>query len=192
MVGRPDASDAMLNIDLLKSRLGWYGAAWLGTFVAVLIAALVAVLGFKVQLVDAVDVLLVVALGGLTLAAVGVLGFTLVSRESLPTKAAVLVLGLLLGLPLLWSPVLAAVTAAWFTGAVIEYSGVYAGFRIAVSQVLYPLGQALGLAIEPVWAAFKVVASIVGFAASSLQVWNFLQRFRGDPEPAPVELTEEF
>lgn len=184
MVGRPIASDAMPNLDLLKTRLGQYGAAWLGAFVAVLAAALVAVLGFGVPLVDAADRLLIAAFGVLALALVGLVGFTLVSREGVATKAVVVVLALLLALPLLWSPVLGVVTAAWLTGAVIEYSEVYAAFRIGVSQALYPVGQALGLAVEPVWAAFKVVASIVGFTASSLQVWNFLQRFRAVRQPA--------
>ena len=76
-------------------------------------------------------------------------------------------------LPLLWAPVLASVVAAWLTGAVIEYSAVYAQFRIHVAQILFPLSAGLVHAdvIDALWNGFQVVATIIGFVASMISIW---------------------
>ena len=80
-------------------------------------------------------------------------------------------LGLLL--PLLWGPILGAVVAAWLTGATVEYSQVYAQFRIHVAQLLFPVSAGLFHAnlLDVGWNAFQVVATIVGFIAAVAQLW---------------------
>jgi hypothetical protein len=83
----------------------------------------------------------------------------------------------LLILPLLWAPVLAVVVTAAIAGVSVEYSRAYAEFRIAVSNLIYPLVAMLGEdpLISFVWQAFQVVASIVGAVASVLQVWRVVK-----------------
>ena len=101
----------------------------------------------------------------------------LVSSASLGAKSLVTALALLLVLPLLWAPVLAILTVAALDGAVIEYSTAYAGFRIAVSQLIYPLVEqfAEGSMLATAWAGFQILASIIGFLASALQVWRVVK-----------------
>jgi hypothetical protein len=55
----------------------------------------------------------------------------------------------------------------------------YAQFRIIVSQLIYPVVSLLveGPLVAAVWNAFQIVASIVGFVASALQVWRVLKPF---------------
>ncbi len=127
------------------------------------------------DLIDVADLILPTAfvlLGGAM--AYGV-GATALSRAGLATKSLVTALGLvLLILPLLWTPVLAVLVTAAIGGAVIEYSTAYAGFRIVVSQIIYPL---VSLFTESplataVWAIFQVAASVIGFLASMVQVWK--------------------
>jgi len=100
-----------------------------------------------------------------------------VSPASLGAKCLLTFLALLLILPLLWSPVLAVLVVATISGTVIEYSTAYAQFRIAVSQLIYPVVSLLveGPLVAAVWNAFQVVASIVGFVASALQIWRVLK-----------------
>jgi len=168
-----------MDLEFVRRRLGWFGAAWLGTFVLVLVCLLAATWLFGAELVSVADLLLRIALAALGLGTAGVVLQALTSKAGIGSKLAVVLLGVALVLPLLWSPVLAAVLAAAAAGASIEYSTVYADFRVAVSQLLYPLGAALfsAAALHTVWTLFQGAATVVGFLASAAQLWTFSRRF---------------
>ncbi|MEJ2815716.1 hypothetical protein [Caulobacter sp. CCG-8] len=164
---------------VIRHRLGQYSALWLGGFLLALIIAAGASLVAGLDLVDVADWILPTAFVLLGAAMAYGVGATALSRAGLATKSLVTALGLLLVLPLLWAPVLAVLVVAAIGGAVIEYSTAYAGFRIAVSQIIYPL---VSLFTESplataVWAMFQVVASVIGFAASLVQVWRAVRGF---------------
>lgn len=167
-----------MNLALIKRRLGWYGLAWIGAFLLVLLAALVAFYGPQIDIIDSADMLIPLGLGALTLGVVGVVIRDLFSKQPLGTRLIVLLLAALLYLPLLWSPVAAAVASAWIADRPIEYSNAYAQFRITVSQLLYPLVDAVssGAAFELVWQVFQVIGSVVGFLSSLFQVIGFFRR----------------
>lgn len=175
---------------VLRHRLSQYSALWLGAFLLVLIIAAATSLVARLDLIDVADLVLPVSfvlLGGAMLYGVGA---TTVSRAGLGTKSLVVALALLLILPLLWAPVLAVLLVAAIGGAVIEYSSAYAHFRIAVSQVVYPLVALFtdSPLAGAVWAVFQVAASVVGFLASATQVVKTLRGFLvgddGDVEAA--------
>ena len=173
-------------MDLVKRRLGQYGAAWVGSFLITLVVTLAAVFLLGMPLVDVADLLLPAALGILALAAVAGVVLSFMAREPLGPKLLVLLLAVVLVLPLLWAPVLAVVLSARFADTPIEYSEAYAWFRITVSRLLYPLVSAIvsGAAFRWVWEMFQVFATIVGAIASAIQVWNFTRKLFA---PAPVE-----
>ena len=162
---------------LLKTGLGRYGALWLGSFLLVLIGTAIAVLALGMDLIDLADLVLPIALIGLSAAVVLGLALAVVSPASLGAKCLLTFLALLLILPLLWSPVLAVLIIATIGQVAIEYSEAYAQFRIAVSQLIYPVVAMLveGPLVAVVWGAFQIVASIVGFVASALQVWRVVK-----------------
>jgi hypothetical protein len=174
---------------VIRHRLSQYSALWLGGFLLVLIVVAGASLVAGFDLIDVADLILPAAfvlLGGAM--AYGV-GATAVSRAGLATKSLVTALGLLLILPLLWAPVLAVLVTAAIGGVVIEYSTAYAGFRIVVSQIIYPL---ISLFTESplataVWAIFQIAASIIGFAASMVQVWKAVRGFLYGGDSGDVE-----
>jgi hypothetical protein len=170
----------MLKRSLMMIRLGQFGLAWIGTFLVVLLAALAARFALGLNLIAVADLLLSLSLILLGVAILAALAATWIARTGLPIKIAVTLLIFVLALPLLWSPVLAVVVAAKLADTPIEYSTVYAGFRIAVSRLLYPIFQIIfsGAAIGAVWKAFEAVATVVGFAASSLELWRFLRKQR--------------
>ena len=174
-------------MDTLKTRLGQYGAAWFGSFLLVLVASLFATFILGMEMAAVADGLLMVALAALTVALLAGVVVTVIGRDSVGIKIVVVLLAVILGLPLLWAPVLAVVVAANLNQTPIEYSEVYAGFRITVSQILYPLVSALvsGAAIRWVWEMFQIFATIVGGIASAIQVWNFLKKMF--VPPATVE-----
>lgn len=175
----------MFNLGYLKRRLGQYAALWVGGFLLGGAAILVG-LGFA-DLMTAVDWVLPAMLAALALAlGVGVV-VSLLSGETVGTKLAVLVLAAVLALPLLWAPVSAAVAIAFFADRSIEYSESYAAFQIGVSQVLFPIGQALGQGdlFGWVWSAFQWVSTVVGFFSAVAKLWPAIRRLLG-PEP-PVE-----
>ena len=167
-----------MNTVLIKRRLGWYGLAWLGAFVLALLIAVASVFLFGADVIDMADMIIPVGLGILSLALAGVVGRDLFLRQTIGTKVAIVLLGVLLFLPLLWSPVSAMVAAAWIADRSIEYSTAYAGFRITISRLLYPLMEAVstGAAYEWAWQAFQFIASAVGFFSSLFQVIAFLRR----------------
>jgi|GEM_PF-592555 len=167
-----------MNTALIKRRLGWYGLAWMGTFVLALLVTLVGYYFMGGDVVDIADVLIPVGLGALSLALIGVVIRDIVSRETIGTRVAVVLLAALLLLPLLWAPVSATVAAAWVADRSIESSSAYAQFRITISRLLYPMVEAVssGAAFELAWQAFQFVASAIGFVSSLLQVIAFLRR----------------
>jgi hypothetical protein len=164
---------------VIRHRLSQYSALWLGSFLVVLAVAAGASLVGPFDLIDVADLVLPAAFLLLGAAMVFGVGATAVSKAGLATKSLVTALGLLLVLPLLWAPVLAVLVTAAIGGAVIEYSTAYAGFRITVSQLIYPL---IALFTESplaaaVWAIFQVVASVIGFVASIVQVLKAVRGF---------------
>jgi hypothetical protein len=164
---------------ILKARLSEYGALWLASFLLVLIGAGIASLAVGLDLIDVADIVLPISFAVLGGAVVVGLTLTVISRASLGAKVLITALALLLLLPLLWSPVLAVLIVATIAQVTIEYSQAYAQFRIIVSQLIYPVVSLLveGPLVAAVWNAFQIVASIVGFVASALQVWRVLKPF---------------
>jgi hypothetical protein len=164
---------------IIRHRLSQYSALWLGGFLLVLILAAGASLVARLDLIDVADWVLPAAFLLLGAAMLVGVGATAVSRASLATKSLITALGLVLLLPLLWAPVLAVVVVAAIGGVTIEYSTAYAGFRIIVSHLIYPL---IALFTESplagaVWALFQVVASVIGFLASAAQVVKAVRGF---------------
>lgn len=178
----------MISLAHIKQRLGQYGATWLIGFIAAGAAILIGMLFDDMMPVADLVLPLGMAAVGLALGA-GVVA-TWLSGQSLGTKLAVLILALLLVLPLLWAPVSAAVVIAFFADRSIEYSAAYAGFQIAIAEILYPVsafvfGPSL---IEQVWKTFEIVASIVGFISAVVRIWPIIRRLLG-PEPASSDQT---
>jgi hypothetical protein len=163
----------MLNVDLIRKRLGQYGGAWLASFLLVLIGDLAAVL-FHVPLAAAANVLLLVALAGLAVGFAVFVAYTVLAKQSGATRTVLLTLGVLLLFPLLWAPMLGAVASAFFAHAAIEYSGVYAGFRIIVGQAIYFIMRLFtnNPYVEAGLQALQVLATIVGFIASLAQLYQ--------------------
>ena len=167
---------------VIRHRLSQYSALWLGGFLVVLAVAAGTSLVAGLDLVDVADWVLPAAFVLLGAAMGFGVGATAVSKAGLATKSLVTALALLLVLPLLWAPVLAVLVTAAIGGVAIEYSTAYAGFRIAVSQLIYPLialftDSPLATAV---WAIFQVAASVIGFAASMVQVWKAVRGFLYD------------
>lgn len=176
----------MVSLAHLKRRLGQYAAVWVGAFL-LSGAAILAGLVFT-DLMTAADLVLPIGLALTALALGAGLVASLASRETVGTKLVVLILAGLLVLPLLWAPVSAAVAIAFFADRSIEYSQAYAAFQIGVSQVLFPVSQALGDGdlFGWVWSAFQWVSTVVGFLAALVKLWPVLRRVLG---PEPVEET---
>ncbi|RZJ28136.1 MAG: hypothetical protein EON85_09665 [Brevundimonas sp.] len=173
----------MISLGHLKSRLGQYAALWVGGFL--LAGAGVWLAAVFVDLMAAADLVLPAVMLGVTLALGGGVIASLLSKETLGTKLAVVVLAALLALPLLWAPVSAAVLIAFLADRSIEYSQAYAAFQINVARVLFPISEAIGERdlLGWVWTAFQWVSSVVGFFSALANIWPFLKRLLG-PEPA--------
>lgn len=176
----------MLNLELITHRLGQYGAAWLLSFLLVLLGGLGGSLLLRLDLIMVADRLLATAFVGLVLAVAAFVVITLFAAETWLTKLVLILLGVLLLLPLLWTPVLALVACAWIAHAPIEYSSVYAGFRIVVGRLLYALTQTLfgNPLVETAWSFFQGLAAVVGFFSSLAQIWSFLHRLQTRSSPA--------
>ena len=169
----------------LKRRISQYAALWLGMFLLSGGAILVAMIFVDLMAAADMGVALPVALAATVLALGAGVVLSLTSPHTLGTKLAVVLGALILLLPLLWAPVSAAVAVAFFAERSIEYSSAYADFRIGISRVLYPVISALfgDGAVEAIWAAFQVLASVVGFVAAVARLWPLIRRVLG-PEPA--------
>ena len=170
----------MPNSALLRTRLGQYGLAWLVAFLAVPAVALAAVFGLHMDQIRVLDLVLPAAFAALGAALAAFVVVTVMARQSAATKVALIALGLILALPLLWSPVLGAIVAANLTHATLEYSSAYAGFRIVVGRLVFPATQAVfhGAVLDTVWTAFERFAIVVGFIAAVNQLWPLLTRGR--------------
>jgi len=173
----------MIRLAHLKRRLGQYAAVWVAGFLLSGTAILIG-LAFA-DLMTAADRVLpaMLMLAALALGA-GVIA-SLWSRETLGTKLVVLLLAALLVLPLLWSPVSAAVAIAFFADRSIEYSEAYAAFQIGVARVLFPISQWIGDGdlFGWVWTLFQWVSTAIGFLSAVARVWPMMRRLLG-PEPA--------
>ena len=173
----------MFNLAYLKWRLGQYAGLWVAGFL--LSGAGILVGMYFLDLMVAADRVLPVLLGLVTLGLGAGVVMSLVSGQTVGTKLLLLVLAVLLALPLLWAPMSAAVAIAFFADRSIEYSESYATFQIAVSQVLFPLGQALGDGdlFGWLWSAFQWVSSLVGFVSALVNIVPMIRRVLG-PDPA--------
>ncbi|WAC59660.1 hypothetical protein [Brevundimonas sp. SL130] len=173
----------MFDIGHLKQRFSQYAALWVAGFLISGAAILVGML--FMDLMAAADLVLpaLLALVALILG-VGVVA-SFLSGRTLGTKLAVLLAAVLLVLPLLWSPVSAAVVIAFFADRSIEYSVAYADFQIAIASVLYPLSELFlgGAVFSAVWAGFQFFASLVGVISAVARAWPYIRRILG-PEPA--------
>jgi len=165
-----------MNGSLLKTRLGQYGAAWFLSFLGVLVAGLVGTLALHMDLIRLADMILPVVLGLLGLLLAAFLAITVFAPESAATKIVLIVLGLILALPLLWAPVLAVVLDAAVTKVSIEYSSAYAGFRIIVGRLLFPVTGVGGELVSAAWGWFQTIATVIGFIAAVSQLWPMMQR----------------
>ena len=166
----------MINFDLLSRRLRQYGLAWLLGFFSVLAGCLVAGGLMRMPLIAAIDLLLLIAFVALALLVGAALVLVLASRESGATKTAVIATGLFLLIPLFWAPVLGAISAAALGHASIEYSTVYAGFRILLGKAVYAVMRIFSEnpVIELGRKLMEIFAAVVGFVASVSQVWEVL------------------
>jgi len=167
---------------LLNRGFGQFAGAWFLSFGVTLMVVLVAAFRARSDLYEITDRVL---LGVLAVLAVGwflsVALALLAPRAPSVSKAVYVLLAGLMLLPLLWAPVLGAVVGAWLTGAAIEYSGVYAQFRIHVAQLLYPVSTGAFHVdlVDVVWNAFQVVATIIGFLASVTSLWPLISQQLG-------------
>jgi hypothetical protein len=163
----------MLNLGLVRARFGQYGAAWLGSFLVVLLGDLAAGL-LRVPINVAANAFLLVCLVGLAVGFALFVARTLVSDQSGLTKTVLLVLGVALLLPLLWAPVLGAIASAYVGHVSIEYSSVYAGFRIIVGNVIFAVMSLFtnNPYLEAGFAVFQNIAVVIGFLASIVQLWQ--------------------
>ena len=167
----------MLNSDLLKARLSQYGVAWLLAFTLGLLLTLAVPPLTHMRLVQVADLYLPVAFAVLGLALVAGLVMGLLSRESFLVKLVLVLLAVILTLPLFWAPVLGVVASAYIAHASIEYSQSYAGFRILIGNLIFPVTQMLfaGALWEQVWKAFQVVSTLIGGLVGLYQFWGIMQ-----------------
>ena len=178
----------MLNSELLKTRLSQYGAAWLIAFATCAVVFLAGPWLMGWDVIALADAVLPVAFTVIGLGLVVFLSLALISGETLGTKLAILLLTVILALPLLWSPVLAAVTGAWAFDRSIEYSTAYARFRITVGDLVYPLVQSVfsGALFETVWQLMQLFAGLVGFISAAAKAWPWIRRVLGREEASAV------
>lgn len=183
MVNADGVEARMLNAELLKTRLSQYGAAWLVLFA---LAGLIFLVGplLGLDLIDLADRVLPAAFTLIGLSLILFLALALITRETLGTKLAIVLLTVVLALPLLWSPVLAAIGGAWVYDRSIEYSEAYARFRIVVGDLVYPLVRSVfsGALFESVWWAMQVFAGFVGFLSALAKAWPWIRRILGRDE----------
>lgn len=184
----------MLNLELIKTRLSHYGAAWLLAFMVCAMALVGGPWLLGLDVIDMSDQVLPVAFTVIALGLILFLIMSLVSRETPGTKLVLLALTLFLTLPLLWSPVLAAVAGAWVAERSIEYSTAYARFRIVVGNLIYPLAQMVfsRALFETVWWWMEFLSAFIGFLAALERGWSSIKSLLGlDRTPAPEEVQGE-
>ena len=168
----------MLNFDLMALRLRQYGAAWVLSFLLVLIAGAIAQFLLHMDLISVINVLLLVAFAVIAVLIAVFLALTFTCNETGATKGALLGTALVLAAPLLWAPVLGAVSAAFFGHISIEYSSVYAAFRIMLGKAVWGVLRLFSHnpVIEAGMKLMEIFAAVVGFIASISQLWEVLGR----------------
>ncbi len=184
----------MLNLELIKTRLSHYGAAWLLAFLVCAMALIGGPWLLGLDVIDMSEQVLPVAFTVIALGLILFLIMTLASRETPGTKLVLLVLTLFLTLPLLWSPVLAAVAGAWVAERSIEYSTAYARFRIVVGNLIYPLAQMVfsRALFETVWWWMEFLSAFIGFLAALERGWSSIKSLFGlERAPAAQETQGE-
>ena len=170
----------MLNFDVFRRRLAQYGAAWLLAFFLVLVGTFALRLGLNMPLAGACDVMLSISFVALGLVWAWFAIVTLLSGESVMTKLVLIVGALILLIPLLWAPVLGAILTAWIGHAEIEYSNVYAQFRVVLGTVLYTLTKLIfgNPLVDAAMSFFQGLATFVGFIAACAQLYEVFGRKR--------------
>jgi hypothetical protein len=170
----------MLNFDLMALRLRQYGAAWVLSFVLVAIAAAIAHFLLHMDLVSVINVLLLAAFAVIAVLVAVFLALTFTAGETGATKGALLGTAVVLAVPLLWAPVLGAVTSAFFAHVSIEYSSVYAAFRILIGKAVWAVLRLFSEnpVIEAGMKLMEIFAAVVGFIASVSQLWEVLGKRR--------------
>ena len=173
----------MLNLDVIRLVLRRYGLVWLGAFGTVLAAALLGRYLAKIDYIPAADLLLTLALPALGLLLVGFLVYIALLAETWLTRGVLVVLTLALALPLLWAPILGVVAGAWVADVSIEYSSVYAGFRIAVGKLLYVITERIfgSPLVESAWKVMQGFAALVGMVSAVANTWRAVQRLSAKP-----------
>jgi hypothetical protein len=167
---------------LVSRGFSQFAVAWFASFGITLVVVLTVAMRARVSLYDITDRVLMIGLISLALGWFVSVGWALVSRRAgTVAKLSYGVLAAVMLLPLLWAPVLAAVVAAWLSGASIEYSVVYAQFRIHVAQILFPLSTGLLHTdfVDALWNGFQVVATVIGFVASVISIWPLITQQLG-------------
>ncbi len=175
----------MLNGELIKTRVSHYGAAWL---IAFTLAGLVLLIGpwLGFDLIALADNVLPAAFTLIGLSLILFVALALITRETLGTKLALLLLTVVLALPLLWAPVLAAIGAAWVHERSIEYSQAYAQFRIVVGDLVYPMVASVfsGALFETVWRLMQAFAAFVGVLSAFAKAWPYVRKILGRDDEA--------
>ena len=170
----------MLNFDLMALRLRQYATVWVASFLLVLIAGATARFLLHMDLVSVINVLLLVAFAVIAVLIAAFLARTFTCDETGATKGALLATALVLAAPLLWAPVLGAVAAAFFGHVSIEYSTVYAAFRILLGKAVWAVLRLFSEnpVIEAGMKLMEIFAAVVGFIASVSQLWEVLGKRR--------------
>lgn len=168
----------MLNFDLMALRLRQYGAAWVTAFFGVLIAGTACGLLLHMDLISVINVLLLVAFALIAVLVALFLVTTIAADETGATKGAMVATALVLLTPLIWAPVLGAIGAAFLGHVSIEYSNVYAAFRILLGKGVYVVLRLFSQnpVIEAGLKLMEIFATVVGFVASVSQIWEVLGR----------------
>ena len=170
----------MINFDLLAKRLRQYGAAWLILFLLVLAGCLIGSGLLHAQMTGVIDLLLLASFASIAVAAAVAFVLCLVSRESGATKTAMIAVGLFLLIPLLWAPVLGAIAAAALGQVSIEYSSVYAAFRIGLGRAVWGIMRIFSEnpVIDLGMKLMEIFAAVVGFIAAISQLWEVLGKHK--------------
>ncbi len=172
---------------IIDRGLSSFGAAWFAAFGLTLILSMAVAVMARGALYELMDRMLLVSLAGLGILWLGAVVIALFSpTASLLEKLLFVLVSASLLLPLLWGPILGVVTTAWLIGATVEYSQVYAQFRIHVAQLLFPVASRMFQVnlLDVIWNIFQVVATVIGFIAAVTQLWPMFTSRLGRTTPS--------
>ena len=173
----------MLNLTLIRWCLRQYGLVWLAAFALVLAGALIAWKLAKMDYIPVADLMLTAAFPVLRLILAGFVIYALAQKQTPLTKAVLIVFAAVLALPLLWAPVLGVIAGAWVAHVSIEYSSVYAAFRITVGRLLYVVTEQVfgSPLVDAAWKAMQAFAGLVGFISAAVHSWRVVERLSDKP-----------